>query len=524
MTVVLAGVGVALAVLVALLLLVARDDEKRVATERLAEPDGEAWAAAERAFRTEFKKKSVKFKKLAISGLPLDDERTITFIIEKERLFNSPDWWVRVTAAEHLAGIKTPSLRKVMHSYAEHADTRVRECVIAALAMSKDDTDKSVIIDALKDPAWEVRRTACIAAGRRRLREAVEPMIAMIHDADAQTGRITQKGERDPRVQVLLTFNLEEITGKNLLTNTRQWRAYWAQNKDKPLPAVRRFDRRRFGTIETTIADSLARRGSGPLVVVLPMAHRHTTRATYYLPYFSRWLFAKWLFVNFPTPPSLPGGQRADDGDAVFAVATFVNLIEEIRQKMRVEKIVVLGHDLSCLVAARYAQEYPGRVQGLILVNPCLSDETLRRRVDEARGSRQPDDEFWAKVMRGEAEVGSASEAEQVWYVECSRMLGDKSDIEIALLRDLWRNPAGPRILIPAFDIRGEQTSRVPALMFFSRKGAKYTNLADMKRLKKYYRRYITVSLGKSTQLPFMEEPDKFEQALRMFLAKYDIR
>ena len=69
----------------------------------------------------------------------------------------------------------------------------------------------------------------------------------------------------------MLLFNLYEITGKYFHTDTVQWKQYWERNKDKTLPPVRRFDVGSFGDVKLKFNDTFARKGSGPLVIALPM-------------------------------------------------------------------------------------------------------------------------------------------------------------------------------------------------------------------------------------------------------------
>ncbi|MHC4850315.1 MAG: HEAT repeat domain-containing protein, partial [Planctomycetota bacterium] len=121
---------------------------------------------------------------------------------------------LRYKAATQLGKIRSPELRKKMLTFAKDRDKRVREGILTALAMQRDPKlDPPIIIEALKDPAWEVRRMACWAAGRQRVREAVDPMIGMIHEV-GRDGRVKQEGETNPRVSSLLIYNLQEITGK----------------------------------------------------------------------------------------------------------------------------------------------------------------------------------------------------------------------------------------------------------------------------------------------------------------------
>ncbi len=489
------------------------------AAPSLAQVSDAKWKEAMAAFKDDFKKKSIKFKFRALEVLPVKDARTIDFIIKKKKLFKHKDWWIRTTAAERLSKMKVPALRAKLLAYAKDPDKRVREGVIAALAMSNDRQDAPVVLAALKDPAWEVRRMACWAAGQQRVREAVDPMIDMINDVDQRSGRTVQEGETNQRVHSVLLFNLEEITGKYFHTDTAQWRQYWERNKDRPLPEVKRFDVGTFGDVKLKFNDTFARKGSGPLVVVMPMTQRSTT---YYMPYFNQWLFVRWLFINLPPVTSFPDVQY-DDGDPIYPVDILVDAFEDMRKKQRVEKMVLLGHGFSNWVAAKYAQKYPDRVSGLILLNPYSSNETFSRRVDEALRSGDQDAEYWGKVSRRQIKMGSRIEGEIYDHYRVTALVAPKNraDIELGMIRRIWRDPNASTIVIPEFDIRGEETSRTPCLMFFANKSNELTGIDGLNRLKRYYPKHIVVN-GKSkfARLPFMEYPQIFEKALRAFIDK----
>ena len=100
------------------------------------------WKEKVNAFKDDFKKKSIKFKKRAIEVLPVNDERTIEFIVNKQKLLAHKDWWIRTTAAERLGKIKIPELRKKLLKYATHSDKRIREAVLAACAMSSETSSR----------------------------------------------------------------------------------------------------------------------------------------------------------------------------------------------------------------------------------------------------------------------------------------------------------------------------------------------------------------------------------------------
>ena len=436
------------------------------------------WKEAQQAFKDDYKKKSIRFKKRAIEALPVKDGRTIEFIIRKKKLLNHKDWWIRTTAAQWLSKIKTPELRKKLLSYAKDSNKQIREGILCALAMSHDKLDPPVILEARKDPAWEVRRMACWAAGQQRVKEAVDPMIDMIHFADPRSGRVIQDGEAHPRVHSVLLFNLEEITGKYFHVDVNQWKQYWEVNQDKTLPKVKRFDVGTYGDVKLQFNDTFARKGTGPLVIVLPETHKTTL---YYMPYFNQWMFVKWLFINLPPITSFPDVQYDSHGDAIYPVDILVDALEDVRKQRAAEKMILLGHGFSTWIVAKYAQKYPDRVQGLIFIETYASHETFSKRIDEAMRSGDPDAEFWAKVSRREIKMGSRIENEVYGYYRDTAALGPKNrgDMEIGILRRIWRDPNGTDIAIPEFDIRGEDTSRVPVLIYFAKKGNELTGVDD---------------------------------------------
>lgn len=475
------------------------------------------WKEALQDYKDDIKKKSVKFKKRAIEALPADDERTIKFIIEEEKLLASKDWWIRITAAEQLGKIRDPDLRAKLLAYAKSPDVKIREGVMAALAISSDARlDPPVILEGLKDSSWQVRRMACWAAGQQRVKEAVDLMIDML-----ATPQGNKKGEMHPRVSGVLLYNLEDITGKTEFGfDVDQWRAYWERNKDKALPPVRRFDVGTFGDVKNIkFNDTFARRGTGPLMIVMPLQHRTTL---YYMPYFSQWSFFRPLYVNLPPLSSFPNVAR-DQGDVIYPVDLLVDAFEEMRKKYGVEQMVLLGHGLTAWVAAKYAQKFPDRVQGIVLLDPYATNETFSKAIDAALRSGDPDAEFWGKVSRREIKPASSLEGEQYDYTRCNWYLDAKNrdDIEMGILRKVWNDPDGEDIVIPQFDIRGEDTSRTPALIYLPGKDNELMAFEDMGRLQRYYPKNVVVKGGgKFAYMPFMEAPEMFEQGLRTFFDK----
>jgi pimeloyl-ACP methyl ester carboxylesterase len=325
----------------------------------------------------------------------------------------------------------------------------------------------------------------------------------------------------------VLLFNLEEITGEVQFGNDAdQWRAYWERNKDKALPnKVNRFDQADFGDVkDMEFNDTFARRGTGPLVIALPFVNKSTV---YYLPYLSQWLFVKWFFVNLPPIKSFPDVKYNSHGDPIYPVDKLVDAFEDIRKKQNQEKLILAAHGFTCWVAAKYAQKYPNCVQGLILIDPYAEDDTFSKAIDSAKRSGDPDQEFWAKVSSYEVKAATTLEQEQYGYVMATYFLGGKNrdDIEVGILQRVWRDPNGTGVQVGGdgadFDIRGEDTSRIPALIFLPGEKNELKAFDDLGRLQRFYPRNVIVKGGdKFGYLPFMEQPEMFEDGLRQFIDK----
>jgi hypothetical protein len=57
--------------------------------------------------------------------------------------------------------------------------------------------------------------------------------------------------------------------------------------------------------------------------------------------------------------------------------------------------------------------------------------------------------------------------------------------------------------------------------MTFSPEWNPPTGIDNLNRLARHFPRHLVVKLRKSARLPFMEEPERFGSALRVFVSKY---
>lgn len=87
--------------------------------------------------------------------------------------------------AKHPAPLDVASLKR----YAAHHTPSVRSAAIAALAMYPNPDAKQAVANALRDPVASVRAAAASAAGKGRIRDAVDELLALLAKGEEPAAR-----------------------------------------------------------------------------------------------------------------------------------------------------------------------------------------------------------------------------------------------------------------------------------------------------------------------------------------------
>lgn len=152
--------------------------------------------------------------------------------------------------------------------------------------------------------------------------------------------------------------------------------------------------------------------GHGPVLICHPGGPGYSS--TYFSDLAGLWERYTLVMIN---PRGTGGSDRPSDSRA-YQIEDYVSDVEELRQHLGLERVLLLGHSHGGIVAQAYAAEHPGRVRRLVLASTLArfgpeSEAAMREGMDKR--SNQP----WY------ADAVAALEAEQAGEFEGGKQLDD---------------------------------------------------------------------------------------------------
>jgi pimeloyl-ACP methyl ester carboxylesterase len=142
----------------------------------------------------------------------------------------------------------------------------------------------------------------------------------------------------------------------------------------------------------------------------------------------------------------------ADDGQ--YEISALATDVAAVADQLPLRRFILVGHSLGAAVAIRYAAEHPGRVEGLVLVDPS-GDQTRLPKADAAAFLRalraaptsEIESSFRQLLVGGDRDAAS-------WVLEDLRLTDEAAaagmaaaGLEYSPLPDLARYP-GPKVAI----------------------------------------------------------------------------
>jgi pimeloyl-ACP methyl ester carboxylesterase len=446
------------------------------------------------------------------------------------------NWHYRAAAAKVLAKAGNPDVVKDMiESLTEKGEKNpyVRQGMAIAIAKMNDRTLYPELFKALDDKEPRVRRQVAYVLRINKDKGSIEALINR------------WKEEKDPLVCNYIRESLEDITKRYIGLNQVDWYNWWLANKEKfevgstdeeaAKKAEQEGKKLSEGTTTTRDVDvNFVSRGVGVPVIVLP--HYGLSKEMMIPFFYEIERIAKVAYMDNP-PISKFKNLKSVGGIPYYPIDALVEAFEEFRKAQKADRIAIMACGMDSWIAMRYAAKYPKNVVGLIFVAPISSDKeygaATKRMKDIANKTGDIELEHYALTRTFNTQTGESThdeyhktknlpkpegEDEAIHRKDFDLFFNDRMDSLLEQLYPIAYNPPGS-VAIPDFSVAKEGKVGVPVLVV-SGKHSIYTSESDCALVAKQYGAQL-VSFEKSACVPFVEEPQKFNEVVKNFLTKH---
>lgn len=479
------------------------------------DPPRDPYDAIVADFRERMKGASVEDGVAAVELLDPNNPRSLPELLG---VLARSHWMVRGKAMESLSRVEPGPLRAEMRLHlVTHEDPWVREGMALAMATLPQAGDADALLGAMDDPEWRVRRAAA-----RGLGEIV---------SRGGAGRLVDCLEQDPdlRVRAWARASLRGIVGRDRGRDPAQWRAWWDLHKDKEEwgkegEEVRREDFAGVPLETVTVGgpppgEGSAQRPDKPdLFVLPPFGFGHG----WFRPYLDDLSDeVRITYVNLPRVAELTGKSGYGGSVAVYPVKRLSRALEELRESMGRQRIVVLAAGPVGWIAEHYAREYEDSTSALVVVNGWLDTHSYADALLRLAREGDRSEKWAAKVLLGQVESGATEDANNlVGRILLTHLLGDRRDSEAFRI---WSGDIRDDGFVRAPSIRFDRHVKVhtPTLFYFpadSPLGG--ASEEDLRRIRDSYKKPppVIAVMRDSRGFSHVEDPEEFLRILRGFL------
>lgn len=149
-------------------------------------------------------------------------------------------------------------------------------------------------------------------------------------------------------------------------------------------------------------------------------------------------------------------GERVLIEDFAGVVQDVHRLITQARSAYRTIPLVLIGHSMGGMIAARYAQTHPGTLSGLVLSGPVLGRWTAA--AEQLAAAEIPDAPIDPSTLSRDPAVGAAYAADElIWHGRFKRPTLQAIDTELARI-----TADGPPAGTPLLWVHGSDDRLVP--------------------------------------------------------------
>lgn len=431
---------------------------------------------------------------------------------------NSKSWRDRWGAVLELARLPNDDdMLRLRGRLLQDNRPRVREAIAWACYFDREMASAVLLGIALrKDPDPAVRRAAARALIHFKDRRAVSALIAAL------------EREQEVRTRLQIVQTLRALTPAPCLLDAAAWRAWWQSNGHDPrfVPADEAARKGAYEGIELETRTVAAIRPSGkrqrtpPHVLVLPGFGFNTALyGPYLLPLRAH---ASLTWVSLPSAQRLTGRSGYGRDIAKYPVDRLVKALDRFRDSLDLKRFVILAPGAAGWIAMRYAQRYPERCAGLVLIDTALDKrayaDALRR--GAARGTSG--ERFTAKTLLRQNSVPfNRATLDRLHALGLQSGFSDRADLEIGYAYRYAREPQG-FATVP--ELRWGKRARIeaPALFLYSGASA-FSGYGDADRIQKHFPHSIVAPIREARGLPFVDSNDQFHAVLADFLKRFKL-